>query len=751
MGMFSKKSKGKSPAEQPSNEPMPQVSKKSKKETMASVLRESVIERSLDELKENEQFITEREGQTLYVGICLKAADIGGLSKKANKDEAKGAIVESINNGRIKALITSDLMEAEEMIIIPDALTCDAMDEYNLLVEAPYTFAFVSPDGKIEMTNNKVSFEEIKSFVENDGNINDLLADKGVIFAMIYEKNNSGKHNNYWDDEVVDEGEMPFEQDDIPEDDIPYEDDAEDISDDDTPEDTSEDYPDEAVDDDFEPDYDDADMVSEDELPDIADVDEPEDDYPDDDEEDEQEQDISQELLDKAIIRKFYSDNLGLEVSTEPFDVQFMHANTYVPFDENRGDGWLNQYLNELSKSANIEMQRMHQSNLIKMRGYYYKLVAMHCEQIQRDLDIDDVNTPYGKTVIKLNENKAEAQKTIDAEISQKRSELENEWQEKLNQVERDAAVEARQQYMLRFGRQHETDMSKVESVIQNRLEDDYQDSLRQINDRRRSEAAKRLDYGITEVLAEISKMYMDCMDEEQAHYRSLSNNIAEFLENNRREDIAHTEVLNKQLEESKVAEKLMDEFKTKADAMTSEFEAKKAALNADIEKMRRDTEALLANKEAECKSRVEAAQADVQAKQREIDELVDKYATVDERKAKEYASRITELRNQCESWEDRCEHIEATHKRNNSITTSLIIIAVVAALAIGTLLGLFINVNGQQKQTTSDVSQQVYEYMDNMYGHNSELTTQPDVQTTQPNVQTTEPAAESSVTQNNQ
>lgn len=720
MSIFTKKQDSQSPDSV--EVPVSQVSKKGKKETMSSVLRESVLERSLDELQENQQFITSRDGETLYTCICLKAADIGGISKKANKDEAKGAIVESINNGRIKAIITPELMDAEEMVIIPDALTCDAMDEFSILVEAPYTIAFVHQDGSIEKTNNSVSFDDVKSFVENDGNIADFLVDHNVDFAKFYLIEDEAKSdvNEYWDD-IPNHSDMPFEQDDEPEPDNVYDEiPAEDVED--VEYDT---YEDEDQGPDFD-EYEDYETAY-DESPDIADVDEI--DNVDEGIEEDVEEDISQDILEDAIVRRFYSDDLGLEVSTEPFDVQFMHANTYVPFDENRGEGWLNQYLNELSKSANIEMQRMHQANLIKMRGYYCKFIAMHCEQIQKDLDIDDVNTPYGKTIIKLNENKADAQKTIDVEISQKRQELEHEWSEKLGQVERDAAVEARQQYILRFGRQHDADLAKIDSVIQNRLEDDYQDSLRQINERRRSEAAKRLDYGVTEVLAEISKMYADCIDEEQAYYRSLSNNISEFLENNRREDIVHTELLNKQLEESKTAEKLMDEFKTKADAMTSEFEAKSAALNADIEKMRRDTEVLLANKEAECKSRVEKAQADVQNKQKEIDALVDKCATMDERKNKEFESRINELRNQCSAWEDKCDHIEATHKRNNTITVSLIVVAVIAALAIGTLIGLFVNV--QTKQDTAP--QQVYEYVENTNGqHRQEPTTTYDVPTTQ-------------------
>ena len=158
MGLFSKKPKA-DVQPNPSESQQTAVNvKKNRKDTMASVLRESVLEVSLEELRNNKLFITERNGQKLYVGIRFKVADIGGLSKRTNKDEAKGSMVESINNGRIKVLITSDMMANEEVIIIPDVYTCDAMDEYSILTEAPYTAAdAVAISSTFFLTNSSIS------------------------------------------------------------------------------------------------------------------------------------------------------------------------------------------------------------------------------------------------------------------------------------------------------------------------------------------------------------------------------------------------------------------------------------------------------------------------------------------------------------------------------------------------------------------------------------------------------------------
>lgn len=721
MGLFSKKPKADVQPNPLESQQTAVNVKKNRKDTMASVLRESVLEVSLEELRNNKLFVTERNGQKLYVGIKFRAADIGGLSKRTNKDEAKGSMVESINNGRIKVLITSEMMANEEVIIIPDVYTCDAMDEYSILTEAPYTFAFIDDAGNVEMTDYKVSFDEIKNLVETDGDINQLLFSHGVDFAKI-QAGVPTEFEDYWTDGEADEEEgldddIPFE-DEIPDDDV----DDDMPSEDDIPDDMSdEDIPDEDISD------------EEEDAPEIADVNDDADDYDEDDSEDETTDEVSPAAFEDAIVRKFYSDNLGLSVTTEPFDAQFMHANTYVSFDENRGEGWVNQYLNEMSKNANIEMERMHKANLVKMRDLYYKLIAMHCEQIQKDLDSDNASTEYGQVMIKLNQQRSEQQKNIDADIASRRKELDEQWNEKLEQVGKDAAVEARQQYVLRFGRQHESDMEKAATVIQTKFEDEYQDGVRQVNERRRADAAKRLDYGITETLSEISKMYMKCLDEEQSLYRKQSEKIAQFLEENRKEDIAQREVVEKQLKESKEAERLMNEYKSNLEAMTSEFEAKKTALNAEVEAAKREAAAMVEKKEEEWNARIEDMKSDMKKKQTEFDDLLDKYAELDDRKGKEYESRINELKNQCDSWEDKCNHIESVNKRNGSIGTSLVIVAVVAALAIGMLFGLFINVNKFAEDNATQPVSQVYTYEEQTTVDNTEQqTTQPQAENNQ-------------------
>ena len=156
--------------------PAAPVKVKKKKGGMFSIFKESVMETVMTDFKENDQFIHKENGEDKYVGIMLDTKDIGGLDKKSKKVEAKGQLIECINSGRIKTVITQDLMDEECIVFIPEAFTLNAMDEFSLLTDAKYELCYVYPDGDVECLGKKVTYSEITDILTADGgHIDDIL------------------------------------------------------------------------------------------------------------------------------------------------------------------------------------------------------------------------------------------------------------------------------------------------------------------------------------------------------------------------------------------------------------------------------------------------------------------------------------------------------------------------------------------------------------------------------------------------
>ena len=74
--------------------------------------------------------------------------------------------------------------------------------------------------------------------------------------------------------------------------------------------------------------------------------------------------------------------------------------------------------------------------------------------------------------------------------------------------------------------------------------------------------------------------------------------------------------------------------------------------------------------------------------------QLVDTISTMDENKSKEYASRMNALEQRCKTAEEEQERLIAVHKRSNVISVVLFVVACVAVMAIGVIVGFFWHMN---------------------------------------------------------
>jgi hypothetical protein len=689
---------------------------------MAKVLQESVPSTVQDDLQSNETFIRHLRTGNRYVALLLDVNQIGGLSKRSKKDEAKGAFIEAINSGSITAILTKDLMDRNEMVLVPNMSTLTNMLDFSMLTKLTYPFVYVKVDPnvnliEVEPAGADIAFEDlVDRIVDNEETIDDLLSDDdddgGDDSLFTYDddvESNDGLEevNTYTDNmQAVDD-----DIDDI--DDIDdmdsFRDEVEGINDlsgltdmetgysydDDIPEDFSDDIPS----------YNDAPLPENDEYIESQDDSQ----YVDANESGVQEEDeVPEEWMQTILHRKFYSDDLGLEITTEPFDVQFLQTNGFIPFEENRPDGWLNNQLNEMAREANFEMEKMHQQNLFLMRERYFKLISRHCDRIVKDLDTTDPNTQYGMIAASLLQARNNEQASVEMRVAKKKEDLEASWKRKLQEVGQDAARSAQRQYRERYGSQHEADLYNLDNEIRSSIEDDYQDAIHEMNNRRRMEASKLLDLGISEVLEEISDMYVGALEDENARYQELQENMNAFLDDNRRYDIAQANALAEELRQNDKADAVLREQTVKMENLNAEFAARKASLEQDIERLQRENADRIRDLNNRHDEDIEVERERNRQLQQRIDELHEQNIAMHDTVAKEFDSRITEKDHEILNMRDRLEDVIYQQKHANLITTYLVIAITIAALAIGFVGGSFINLH---KQTTQVQQQLIDEY----------------------------------------
>lgn len=712
MGLFGKKKDA--AAEAPVSTP-----KKGKRDGLASVVDESVPERALELFKTNDAFIVEVDGEDKYAGLLLDTETIGGFGRKAVKDEDKGSILEMIRNNQLSVYATPELLAEEKLIIIPTDDTLANMEEYGILTGAEYSIVLVDKDGSVETTDVVITYDEACEISTGDAYITDFVDGEDEQEDDLSDLDEPDEESSEDEQDVV-EGQEDEESED--------EFDSEDETDDEfEPEDPEYDEPEVP----FVPDEDEA-SYDEDEDDGSVENDEPVDE-PEDVEEtvdgsetevEPEDDELTPEVEDKfdeTIVRRFFSDDLGLEVSTEAFDSQFLHGNPYIPFDENRSEGWLNNQLNEMSRDANIDMKRLHEANIFELRSKFYNLLSLHAEHIQKDFDINDTNTEFGQIMRDMDFAYQDALQNVDAKVAEKTDELNRAYNEAKETFVNDARAAAEKQYHERHGRQHEADVNAIPAAIKSEIEASRESGKREFMKDRKAKAARQMDLGVSLILQDISREYQKRLADEAALCHEWRERINTFLDNNRKDDIARAKALAEELAQQEKADKVLAEYTEKLRAKDAEFEAHTRMLEQEVANDKKDMQKQIAEYKAECAAKVEDIKKqkdDVQAK---LDELMEQYTQIDERKGREYEARLAQAKDEAEAWSDKYDYLATAHKKNNIFIVALAAVGVIAALAIGVLVGINMNLGAQQQQTSTAITQDYQSRMDKIENSNNQ------------------------------
>ena len=702
MGLFNKKDKN---VENGANA-APQTAANAV-DDLSKVLDESVWESVFEDLKANTQFITTRDGESKYVVFLIETMQFGGLAgRDAKKDESKGSIIEAIKTGRIKTYLPMDMLKNGLIIIIPDSNTIENMDEFNTFYNIDYVLSTVDNNGIVITATDKddkeivYKFGVIRDMVRNKGNVEDLFTgaigphfDNGSsdeeeiepdpdeispLATEIAKNDNSNSSVLPLDpvapdasaaDEPVNSDEPVGE--DISNLDIDASQTEEDFSDiyNNGPADSSQNGEDSGEQGLFEGEADgtylDGDMGGYDEY-----------------------EDVTSDVINDFVVRKFFSNDLGLEVSTQAFDAQFMHKNEYIPFNENRGPGWINEYLSNFSKDANTRMERIHTENLFRMRESFMRLIQGHCANIAKILDTSNDKTQYGKIKSAIDHAYEDNLDNIDRAIEDKTAQLEAAWEDQLDKVGNAEKERAIENYKKEYLDKHQRDIARLREIEKQEIENDHQASLRAMNEDRRAEATKLLDLAINETLDKMSDAYVDILEAERAEYDKYHEQMLKFIDDNRKDEKARIEALAEENRQVKRANEVRGEYIAKIKAMAAEYEMKRTVLQSDLDNMRREHEIEIKNHDNELNSRVAAEKSRADSLQVQLDTLLQQYSELEDKKNKELEDRVKVYKDDAALKDTQMQHIIQSGKKSNMLTIGLCIALLVAGLGIGFLFG---------------------------------------------------------------
>lgn len=657
--------------------------KKKPDELLASVVRETAIPAAVELLRSNTPFVF--PSGTAWVMLVLAADEIGGLSKRHGRDEAKGSIIELISSDQIRTVATAEMIEEEVFGIIPTDETLARMEEYSLLTGATYAWAVVwqKPGGDLLVDLVKdATFAEARFVAAGTTSLEEAVGKKAweEHSGLVAEAGTAGPTPAVlWEDE----GDAIFDE--IPGgegadeglDDEPRFSDVVDDEGVDTPVFDGDDVGTASVE--SWPDHDG------DEVTGYEGFDETDAGYGV--EGDHQEAGDAVLLADQAqvrdvIARRFLSEELDLDVRLDEFNATFAIGAPVVQIAVPEGaTEWLGDQVAQLNRQANADLMQLRSAHEVELRALYVNLMSAHTEQVIRAVATDREGSRY-----KLLKDAAEAehqqrQTEREEKIRARRAEIAKDYEAQAAKAAQQAALSAELQYKERNRSRMEREQIDSVAEIERDIEDTHAHNQQEILRVRRSDATLKMQTGQTrvfEVLAERQSEYLAAEEERLNRWKS---EIQRIVDDNRKADIAQYEALAEHQRTTDEIGILRREQRDLLESVRSEHADRIRRMEDELERNRKDAIIQMTTRDADWQHNLDLEKEKTNSQVTRVTDLLKQLSTVEDSVAKRYEARLTEMQADKESYANELARASEMQSRSNKI---LVVMIVTLSLLMG-------------------------------------------------------------------
>lgn len=702
-------------------------------ELLSSVVNESAVGSAVDRLKQNDSFAL--PGGFAWVTLMLSAEAIGGLSQKHKSDEAKGSLIQSIESNHIEVVATAQMLKEQFMSIIPTSSTLERMSEFNMLRTATYFWAVlhvndedgslaVDPvaDGTYEqalaVSRGDMSLKELlpeiwewaqkdaghgnvnmpeqvqtgmmdqvsaptarrqevpaPAVVESEMNEDPMGLDEGAfeptapVAAALVDPDDEGAMDYAALDEAShEEGHDAYEA-------------AEEAG-----------YPGEFVD-------------GNGELHDGGDEEDPNNLFEDHDELHEQEAPVEDayqnyvvsnesrvvtevEVRD-TIARRYLSGELDLHVDTAAFEATFGSGAAPIQIEMSvDGSDWLGSQVSLLASQANAELAQMHRGNVEGLREVFIQMMTKHVETVIVDVSTDRPGSQF-KMLLDSAQQDYDAN-TVEAPrlASERRAEIteryDAEGQERAAQAAAHALVAFKNTVRPRMDRE----LGEVSSEIDRRNEEQYNHARKVVLGKRKSDAANRMEYGMTKILEMLMEHKEHNQQAEVDLLQHWNARLTQFIDENRKNDVARADALSDQLQRDNALDTLRNSQAAQLDELRGEYEARLSRLDAEMLSNSQQAIVELTRRENEYKHTIEREQERSRDSQTLVQTLNTQMSQMRDSIKAQYEDRIATLEGDVTSYSRELDRSNAMQVRSTKWSVVTMVVLGIVALLVGTILG---------------------------------------------------------------
>ena len=637
-------------------------------ELLSSVVRETAAPAAVELLRGNSRFVF--PSGTAWVILVLAAERIGGLSRKNRRDEAKGSIIELIEDDSIQTLATAAMLGEEVFGIIPTPRTLERMDEFGLLTGAAYSWAVVYQNEQ----GLQVDLVAEATFGSAQAVSSGTMPLEAAVGDVAWARH-SGVGTSPAEAGLDASSSVAAAIDDVSDDDgDPLFDEAteaafdaeEPPADSDSEGDDGEDSP--AFDDAVE-NFDDCDGI----CPAV----------------DDSEPVADQAQLRGNLARRFLSEDLDLKVTLDEFLVTFNVDAPTVRIDVPEGTGtWLGEQVAQLTRQANAQLAKLHADGETGLQAQFVNLMGLHAEQVIREVSIDRVDSTYRRLADGAKQAYREELEKREEKARQAQAGIAQAFEQSIAQIGQQAADQAQIQYRERNKSRIQREQVDAAAAIDAKIENDYSYTRQEILGLRRKDAERKMAVGKTRIFEVLAERQQENLAAERMLLLDLTSGIQQVIDENRKNDISRAEALATEQatvdrvgalerEHAGIVERLRAEHGESVRRSEEEFERSRKAA---IEQMQARDE------EWQHSLNLEKAQTASQAAR--VADLLAQMDHMGSAFKKQYDDRVNELQADRATYVNDLERANTMQARSNKVLTALVAALSLLMAAAGFIAG---------------------------------------------------------------
>ena len=665
------------------------------KNTLEELIQPTMVDNELEAVSQANPFMVQgKDGSESLAGLLVHTDAIGGLSKKNKKDEDKGSFINAIASANNELFIwgTEELLQANELVLIPTEKNVDLLDEYDFLKTFEgkpvlYEVVLIHEDGSISRTGSKITLPEVIQAVQDSNNV---AIQDGIDVESVDEGLQTVG--------ATDDGEVVVSlggdsEDEIPMEEPPVEEIEEEVT--------------EEVPADAEPEVE--------EEPEEETSMTEEDTYDEDSFSDEDVVFSNPEDIEDVVGYHIYGD-LGLEVDMNKFYARFGGFTTSaLPLLEPRpekNDEALNYTIDQINleiASINEELKNLRASNVARLREYYPNLMTKGLNQIEDLFSYGTTDGQYALALKQLEESKQARLSTVEGECAQQAGEKENAYSKA-----RDAYIESETTRLAReYDSLHRPALEAEKSALYDKKRSEIEANAvteRHALDRKRQSEAQ---YSARQFEMKVESMVSDQMSEflQQEHevLRAGEEKIRQFLLENRQFEADRIKALQEELALNNKIEQLTRTHTAEIQRLREDAQARYAGQNQRIMDNESRYEEKLKNRDETIVRLNETVDNIIAKSKSELEEANERYRKDMDFKTETHQQEVTRLMNQSQMWK---EDAERQHTMNKRVIFGIIALAIIACTAVG-FIGYLLGMKAQADATVPYNAQALNQVVD--------------------------------------